>query len=64
MEQKRYEQRLRRLARRYGYELHKSRIRWPVDNGCNYMLAHTRLNAAVLIDASLEEVEEFLRPEE
>jgi len=60
------ENRLRRMARRQGLALRKSRRRdtRAVDYG-QYLLVDARLNAAVAQPlASLDQVEEILAPEE
>lgn len=63
--QLRHEDRVRRLARRHGYRLHKSR-QWKdvpnLDNFGEYMLIDADRNGIVLgsrFDATLEEIEEF-----
>jgi len=61
------ERRVRRHAQREGYRVHKSRA-WKhvpnIDNHGEFMLIDTDRNFAVLgvrYDASLDEIEEFLR---
>jgi hypothetical protein len=64
MEQRR-EARLRRLARRWGYSLHKSRAGFSADNLGDFMIVDDNLNGAVAglsFDMSLDDVEEWLRP--
>jgi len=57
------EYRVRRLARRNGYFLRKSRARISLDNEGEYMLVETSRNIVIRgsrFDASLEEIEAFL----
>ena len=64
MEQRR-EARLRRLARRGGYSLRKSRAGFSIDNLGDYMIVDDNLNAIVAgerFDMSLDDVEEWLGP--
>ena len=64
MEQRR-EARLRRLARREGYGLHKSRAGFSSDNLGDYMIVDNNRNAIVAgerFDVTLDDVEEWLRP--
>jgi hypothetical protein len=58
------ENRARRLARRYGYVLRKSRARkhWTVDNQGRFVVVHANRNLVVLgerFDASLDDIELF-----
>jgi hypothetical protein len=63
------EQQLRRLARRYGLRLEKSRIRTPQARGYGrYRLIDVQRHAVVYggipdeYSATLDEIERFLRP--
>lgn len=57
------EQRVRRLAKRLGYQIHKSRQQEHADNFGEFMLVCIDPNCLVLGDrfnASLEEIEAYL----
>ena len=63
-QEKRFESRIRRLAKRNGYFVRKSRA-WNIhaDDLGEYMLVDAHCNTVVRgerFDASLEEIEEFL----
>lgn len=58
------ESRVRRLARREGYVVLKSRRQWSLENRGEYMLLDASTNFPVCgwhYDASLDEIEEYLR---
>ena len=58
------ENRVRKLAKREGYALHKSRSQCSADNLGDFMLVDASRNFVVLgsrFDASLEDIEEYLK---
>lgn len=62
--ERRQEQRVRPLAKRRDYKVNKSRRQWSLDNAGDFMLVDLETRGAVLgwrYDASLEEIEAFLR---
>ena len=62
--ERRREARLRRLARRGGYSLHKSRAGWSLDNFGEFMIVDDDINTIVAgerFDLSLDDVEEWLK---
>lgn len=67
-EVKRREDRLRRLADREGFTLHKSRARtWTINNQCGYMIVDKWRNVIVAgerFDLDLDDVEAILRDSE
>jgi hypothetical protein len=63
----RLESRVRRLAQREGYRLHKSRRRLGIDNEGEFMLVDNDANFAAMgqkFDATLDDIERFLTEEE
>jgi hypothetical protein len=59
------EARLRRLARRGGYSLRKSRAGFSGDNFGDFMIVDDDMNAVVAgdrFDLTLDDVEEWLKP--
>jgi hypothetical protein len=61
---KKFENRLRKLAHRRGYRIQKSRRQIDMDNFGEYMLVDIRFNATILgsrYDATLDDIEGFLK---
>jgi len=59
------EARLRRLARRGGYALHRSRAGFSLDNFGDYMIVDDSMNVIVAgdrFDLTLDDAEEWLKP--